>query len=79
MGHRHPETEATFVDFFHSSLMAPLSRFDSCCQRRSIPIYVDLITQNVFDCVISTEATFAVQPQTGEGTYVYRKEYAYED
>ena len=35
--------------------------------------------QFVSDCAISTQGTFAVQPQTGEGTYGYRKEYAYED
>lgn len=35
--------------------------------------------QYVSDCVISTEGTFAVQLQTGEGSYGYRKEYAYED
>jgi hypothetical protein len=37
------------------------------------------MTQYVSDCVISTVGAFAVAPQTGEGSYGNRKEYAYED
>ena len=56
---RDPETGATFVGVFHSSLMPLLSLFDSCCQHHLIPSWRFEKRKGVSFC--STVASFSLR------------------